>query len=194
MEYNGGALEEMFIMIKLIKIAQERHGKKYAESLLPLHYEDIYETYLNVLDRMDELVCYKYYEDSDVTLYKFVTAKMTEYFHLAYEYGELKGFKEDENPYFKNALSRLRDTVGEIRSYCYNYRLYTSKSRNSRLYFLTDPEYWMPIDTFEELYAFFDYFTANVGALKSEVEKIRPKSIKRGKRTVKNKQSRRKAA
>jgi hypothetical protein len=165
--------EEMFMCLKLLKIAKKRHGKGYGEEFSKLTSEDIFEVYMSVLDSMDELEKYGYDDNYQVTTYRFVSKAMTEYFHLAHKYGERHNISIEQNPYIGNAISHLNNTIGSIRSYCCNYKLYHSKTRKSRLYFLTDNEYWMPMETIEELYSFFDYFPVKLPALRAELKKCK---------------------
>jgi|GEM_PF-5431914 len=175
METREYELKEMFIIIKLIKIAQERHGTEYAKKLLPAYQDDLIEIFITLMEDMKEKVRSEYYDDKGdgVNLYKFRTGEMTEYFRLAYKYGEMYGFSKNDNPYIKAAIVCLKETVGNICSYCYGYRLYHSKSAKARLYFLFDSEYWMPIETIEELYNFFDYFPKKLRELKKEFRKTK---------------------
>jgi len=173
MNCYSNQLEEMFICVKLIKIAEERQGKGCAKIFMPLNYIDIYEIYIHVLDNMNELLCYRSDGEYMNSTYKFATDEMTEYYHLAYKYGELKNISKNKNPYFINAEKYLRSTLGSIDSYCYNYRLYPSRTRQTRLYFLTDDEYWMPYETITELYCFFDYFPEKLPELKASIKQIK---------------------
>jgi hypothetical protein len=176
-------LEEMFIMVKLLKINEERHkGSNLAEVFSPLRQEDIYEIYITVFDRIDGLVRSEYDDFNQNTTYKFVTDAMTEYFHLAFEYGELMKLPKKDNPCFNRAFSHLRNTLGSIQSYCYDFRIYPSKSRKTRLYFITYDEYWMPYETVAELYSFFDYFPKMLPKLKKKIETIKRSKTKQSKR------------
>jgi hypothetical protein len=178
MNYVRNDLCDLFLVVHLLKIAQERYGKKYTDRFFPINGEDIYEVYLDMFNEMPELVWQEYYENDDVNLHRFETPEMTEYFQLALKYGEIKRLKRDDNPYIKSAYKHAGATVDNICSYCYGCRLYISKTRRARLYFLTSVDYWMPIETFEELFAFFDFFPEQLTELKKtleELEKPKPK-------------------
>lgn len=175
METREYELREMFIVIKLIKIAQIRHGTKYAQKLFPASHDDLMEIFITLMEDMEEKVRSEYYEDcgDGINLYRYETREMTEYFRLAHKFGEIYGFSKDENPYIKSAFVCLKETVGDIDSYCYGYRLYHSKTRKTRLYFMFDAEYWMPLQTIEELYNFFDYFPKKLRELRREFRKTK---------------------
>ena len=190
MQCNINELEEMLICVKLLKMDAERNfDDDYARTFMPLSSDDIYEVYISVFDRISELACCGYDNFNNHYTHKFMSDAMTEYYHLAYEYGEFFCFSKDDNPYINSALNHLRNTVGSIDSYCYAYRLYHSKSRKVRFYFLTSEEHWMPYETISELCNFFDYFSEELPSLRKEVG-----MLKNPIKAVKPKRKRRKAA
>jgi hypothetical protein len=170
---------EVFQALDLIKIIEQYQGKETAQRLFPIHADEpIYETYLTALDSMEGLVKSAYNDDDNISLYRFERKEMTEYFHLAHKYGDILNLPKDSNPYIQAVYGHLADTIFSIPSYCYGARLYDSKTRRARLYFLHDCDYWMPIDTIRELYAFFDFFLERLPALTKAVKKSR-KSARR---------------
>jgi hypothetical protein len=183
MDFHDCEFSALLETLEIIKIVAEKEGKETAQKLFPIHpLDSIFETYLAAFDGIDGFVWSEYYEDDGVNIYKFVRKEMTEYFRLAHEYGDIAGISRGDNPYIKAAFECLNNTVGNIPSWCYRYRLYDSKTRYSRLYFLHDDEYWMPVNTICALYNFFDFFSAKLPVLMAELkklERVKPRKIKK---------------
>jgi hypothetical protein len=183
MDYYDYDFSTIIQTLEIIKIVAKHQSKEEAQKLFPIHPEDsIHETYMNAFYGIEGLVWSEYYPSDGVNIFRFVRKEMTEYFRLAHRYGDITGISRGDNSFIQAAFECLNNTVGNIPSWCCGCRLYDSKTRYSRLYFLHDDEYWMPVDTICALHKFFDFFPAKLPALRAAVkklERVKPRKIKK---------------
>lgn len=192
---DGNVVQTAIISLSIIKSISTLFGTEYASQHMPIEtgWDSVLELYLYAIQLCADKIYQRYNENDGTEITGIENGDMTEYFKLAYKYGELKGLSEKHNTFLTDANTAICNTLGDISHYSFDFCLHTSKRRKPRLFLLCFPDYYPNAEVIYQLYKFLGFFKDAIPLLESELKALekadKPKKIR-----IKETQKRRKTA